>query len=150
MRITESRLRRIIRSVILESVSVNRLPEGIDDDLLRDLVYGVSSIFQSENVEEIGSEIQSRAKGYLSHLADKKEYYIKEINKCLDEDLVDSIFSIYTISKEAFRVLGFSESDIKRICEYNSGLNDDSSYDYHTGVDIYVTKDDKFVFTLEH
>jgi|11_taG_2_1085331.scaffolds.fasta_scaffold16664_3 hypothetical protein len=159
MRIAESRLREVIRQVIRESfdVSVDRLPEDIDDDLLKELIYGMSAIFQSIDDEDIKDEIKHRANstGYLSHLKSESggvpiESYIDKINMCLGNNFVDQVGSSYTINKEAFKVLGFSNNDITRLCEYNSDSNTDDSYDYHTGVDVFVNKYDKIEFTLEH
>ena len=84
-------------------------------------------------------------KSYLS-----LDSYIEKISKCLDKDFVEGAMGSYEIKKDAFKTLGFSDNDIKSICEYNSGLNKDDSYDYHTGVDVNVYKDTTIIFTLEH
>tara|TARA_Y100000034_G_scaffold72649_1_gene87554 strand:+ start:140 stop:568 length:429 start_codon:yes stop_codon:yes gene_type:complete len=129
MRITERRLRSIIRSVIKESeaVSVDKLPDVIDDDELRNLISGVYSIFGR------GGDIDDEKSGYLSHL---DESYAEGVENCSDMDIADYTGMGYKIKKEAFKILGFSDADIEKLCNYDSGSNDDYSYDYHGGVTV--------------
>lgn len=118
MRMTERRLRSIIRSVIKENVeaTIDRLPDIIEDDKLRDLISGVYSIF------ELGYE-DSDKKGYLAHLDTN---HIDKVNGVVSDDDsgidVSSMMGLYMIEEKAFKILGFSDGDIKKLREYKPSV----------------------------
>jgi hypothetical protein len=115
-----------IDNIINEEAIIDRLPDVIDDKKLRELISGVYSIFN------LGYE-DSDKKGYLAHLDTN---HINKVKNCSETGYVVDTGMGYEIKKEAFKILGFSDNDIGKLCSYNSGSNDDSSYDYHSGVTV--------------
>ena len=137
MRITESRLRRIIRSVILENFNgVDRLPEFketeeenvvFDKDVVK-LITDVNYIFDGVYWEEEREEFESEFKfeGYLQHLnMSDLDKIIEGIKNFEDESSYKFLCSqggdgTYKIRPEAFRILGLSDNDITKLREYKS------------------------------
>ena len=129
MRITESRLRSIIRSIILESTGqVDRLPEKIEDKDVVKLITDVNYIFDGVYWEEEREEFESEFKfeGYLQHLnMSDLDKIIEGINNFEDESSYKFLCSqggdgTYKIRPEAFRILGLSDNDITKLREYKS------------------------------
>ena len=134
MRITESRLRSIIRSVIKESVSgVNRIPGDIDinDNDLKSLITSVNYIFDGvdyedeEDIAELRDHLDSKRLGsYLSHLdSNDIDTLIKgqaEFENESKKFLSSTFMGTYEIRPEAFKLVGFSDSDITKIRNYES------------------------------
>tara|TARA_B100001287_G_C22330802_1_gene366141 strand:+ start:115 stop:579 length:465 start_codon:yes stop_codon:yes gene_type:complete len=129
MRITESRLRSIIRSIILESTGqVDRLPEKIEDKDVVKLITDVNYIFDGVYWEEEREEFESEFKfeGYLQHLnMSDLDKIIEGIKNFEDESSYKFLCSqggdgTYKIRPEAFRILGLSDNDITKLREYKS------------------------------
>ena len=133
MRMTESRLRSIIRSIILESAGqVDRLPEKIEGMYVKKLIGNVNYIFDlvdyddPEDREEFVEDLAKGFEGYLQHVEESYLDKIIEGIKNFEDERTGKYLSsssgegTYMIRPEAFRILGLSNKDITRLREYKS------------------------------
>jgi hypothetical protein len=132
MRITESRLRRFIRSVILENLTLDKLAnvnfDTFDKDMYEDgiheLASSICSLVESIEDEEI----------YVNEYLENLNLNIGNLEQLIASEskvsFASSMMGIYTINKKVFDALGFTKSDIDKILSRNADHNEyTSSYD---------------------
>ena len=132
MRIAESKLRRIIRSVILENLTSDKLA-NVDFDNYDEVMY-------EDGIHELASSICSLVESiedgeiyvneYLKHLNLNVESLKQLVESESEVSFVSSMMGIYTINKRVFDALGFTKNDIDKILSRNADHNEyTSSYD---------------------
>ena len=138
MRITESRLRRIIRQVISENM-------GMGVDKLANFEFNDKDDYSddSRSFAEFGSRIYSLVDDFEKFEYEQIHEGLKKLNLdfeglkrlCIEMDGETSLASSmmgygYRIDKRVFDALGFTQNDINKILEHNREHNEEtSSYD---------------------
>ena len=139
MRITESRLRSIIRSVIRESIGgVNKVSGETD---VEQLAYGISSLIEIACDDESSNEsISSLLNSYSEQKGENGfEFTLDEFNKLKglchkhgydSSGLYDDWGSYRTFKKEVLTSLGFTQNDFEILLSLNREHNavEDSDY----------------------
>lgn len=144
MRITESKLRRIIRSVILESIESGHSPVYTEKEIARFISFIVrfceendkdeSPTHTKEDYEESRKELKGAVEGSVEMLGPYKDIPTKNeplslLSHLKGKDLSNilnvirrssgtgMIEGFYTIKKEMLKVLGFDDNKIKSLTE---------------------------------
>jgi hypothetical protein len=132
MRMTESRLRRLIRSVISENLTLDKLAnvdfDAYDEDMYEDGIHELASSICSlvESIEDKEIYVNEYLKNLNLNVGDLEQLVASES----EVRFASSMMGIYSINKKVFDALGFTKNDIAKILSRNADHNEyTSSYD---------------------